>query len=98
MDKDQFALFLKDNRESTAKAIQETVNGKIDNMRKEINDHNKKHEDDMKRLMPVLESYESTQRHLADARAGGKTILWIAGFITAVGSAYLIIINIFTTK
>ena len=98
MTPDQFLTFLESNERATAKAIQETVNGKIDNLKKDIANHNKKHDDDMNRLMPIIQSYESTQRHLADARTSGKAVLWIAGFITAIGSAYLIIMNIFTSK
>lgn len=61
MTPDQFQLFLKDNRESTARAIKETVNGKIDELRREVNDHNKKHEADMKEMKPFMQGAAGLQ-------------------------------------
>ncbi len=88
MTPDQFREFLKDNRESTSKTIKETVNGKIDKMTDRMNK-------DWARIAPVIEAYETSQRALKDAERAGRTILWVAGFIVAIGSAYLTIKQIF---
>lgn len=85
-------------KEDIARTIKETVNGKIDANLKKIDDiqeqictHNKAHEQDMARIMPIVEAYETAERRVEDAKQGGRTIIWISGFITAVGGAYLII-------
>lgn len=42
----------------------------------------------MERALPVIEAYEDTLKD-------GKRILWLAGFITAVGGAWLVLTKIF---
>lgn len=106
MTPDQFQVFLEDNRRSTADVIRVIVNGKIDDAREELrlrslevkedlDKYNLKHDNDMARIMPVLEAYETSQRVLTDAKISGKVILYISGFVTALGSAYLITRQIF---
>lgn len=88
MTPEQLQVFLEDNRKSTAEAIRLTVNGKIDDMKKT-------HEQDMKRMMPIILAYEGAERRLEDAKTSGKAILWVAGFITALGGAWLVLKTIF---
>ncbi len=86
---------LKVLRAEIAFAIKTTVNGKIDDMRDDLKEHNEKHEQDMERLMPIIQAYESSEAALSGAKASGKVLLWIAGFITAIGGAWLILKSIF---
>lgn len=67
----------------------------IEEVRKEICDHNKKHEKDMERILPVVEAFEEGQRDLASAKKGGKLVLWLAATVTAIGGAILIIRALF---
>ncbi len=76
--------------ESIIKQIQETiettidkkVNGKIDGIRNDLNAHNASHEADMKRILPVVEAYETAQN-------SGRLALKIAGVGTVLGTAWL---------
>lgn len=79
---------------SVAKGISFNVNGKIDRMQAGLNEHNVKHEQDMDRMMPVILAFENGQRDLETAKKGGRVVLWIAGTITALGGAYLVLIQI----
>lgn len=72
-----------------ATTVKETVNGKIDTLQRCINEHNIAHEADMKRIVPVLEAYESAERRLEDARVSGAFIMKLIGVILAVGSLWL---------
>jgi len=74
--------------------IKVTVNGKIDKLDKKIDEHNAKHEADMKRVMPIIEAFELSERRLADAKEGGRAVIYVAGFITAIGGAWLVLKNI----
>lgn len=83
-------------------AIQKQVNGKIDTLGQMMEEHVKvclpaieQRNEDMARMMPVVLAFEEGQRDLKSAKKGGKAILWLAATITAIGSAYLIIRNIF---
>lgn len=67
----------------------------IEEVRKEICDHNKKHEKDMEKIRPVIEAFEEAQRDLVTAKKGGKLVLWLAATITAIGGAILIIRALF---
>lgn len=98
MNPEQLQKFLEDNRKSTAEAIQVTVNGKIDKLRIEVDDHNLSHAKDMQRIIPVIEAFEASEQFAKSAKTSGLVILWLAGFITAVGSAFLILRNIFIPK
>lgn len=82
-------------RAEIATAIGINVNGKIDKMQRCLDTHNLKHEQDMERMMPIIEAFEEGQRDLHSAQKAGKGILWISGFITAIGGTYLVIRNIF---
>lgn len=97
------AFNLEQIREEIATGIKLNVNGKIDAMRVEIKDikddirqHNTSHESDMVALRPIILAFEQGQQDLGAARRGGKGILWAAGGITALGSAYLILKQIFS--
>ena len=85
-------------REEIGDAIKVTVNGKIDSLRKQIDDHNIQNEVYLKRIMPVVEAYEASEKFAEDAKKSGKNIvkgtMWVAGLITALGSAYLIVRDI----
>lgn len=56
MTPEQFQIFLKDNRESTAEAIRLTVNGKIDAMKADLKEHTEKHDAFMEEMKPVLQA------------------------------------------
>lgn len=99
MNSNQLKVFLKANEKSTAKAIQVTVNGKIDKLRteikEEIRNHNMQHENDMQRILPVINSYEEAQRDLLSVKKGGRFALWLAGTITILGGAILVLRSLF---
>ena len=78
-----------------AKGIQVNVNGKIDKMQKGLDIHNAKHEQDMIRILPVLTAFENAQGDLNTAKRGGKIVLWLAGSVSAIGGAYLVLRAIF---
>lgn len=94
---------------AVAKSIQMNVNGKIDAMRtqmainmgvirkmgEKLEDHNTKHAENMERITPVLLAFEGLQRDGATAKRAGKGVLWLAGTITALGSAWLVSRSIF---
>lgn len=82
-------------KDEIGKAIQISVNGKIDKMQKGLDIHNEKHENDMARMLPVIEAFETSQRFAQDAKSSGRVILYIAGFITAVGAAWLMLRAVF---
>ena len=82
-------------RAEIAFSIKTTVNGKIDALRGDIQEHNTKHENDMERMMPIILTYEASEAALNTAKTSGKVVLWIAGFITAVGGAVLVIKQLF---
>jgi hypothetical protein len=81
--------------DAVAVSVKLNVNGKIDAMRTEIANHNAKHEEDMVRILPIIEAFETSERAVNTAKASGKVVLWVAGFISAVGGAFLIIKQIF---
>lgn len=83
-------------REEIAKSIQTHVNGKIDKMQSGLDVHNAKHEKDMERMLPIIEAFEEGQQDLNTAKKGGKVVLWLAGSITAIGGAFLVLRAIFT--
>jgi hypothetical protein len=70
--------------------IKTTVNGKIDRINEKLDIHNQRHEKDMNRMMPIIESYEATERRLEDARASGAFIMKVVGVFIAIGSAWLL--------
>lgn len=83
--------------DTPSKKTLELINGlagSLDVITKSISSHNIQHEADMQRILPVLEAFEFSERRLADARASGKFILYMAGFVTAVGGAWLILTNV----
>lgn len=81
-----------------AVSVRLVVNGKIDKIDAKLDAHNAQHETDMIRIMPALLAYEDAQRFAKDAQRSGKVVIWIAGTITAIGSAYLIVMQILFSK
>ena len=86
---------LKDIKRTIEATIQEKVNGKIERMDQKLDAHNASHENDMKRMMPVIEAFEKGKQDLDTAQRGGKIVLWVAATVTAIGGAYLIIVQVF---
>lgn len=82
-------------RSEIATAIKTNVNGKIDAISKKLDEHNVKHEKDMERMIPIIEAFEEGQRDLASAKKVGRGGLWLAGTITVIGGAYLVLRQIF---
>ncbi len=71
-------------KEQIAISIKENVNGKVDKMREELYQHNQLHEADMRDIKPIIEAY-------AIAKTNGKFVIKMAGIITAIGGAVLVI-------
>lgn len=74
--------FIKQIQETIKVTVTSVVNGKIDSMREDLNKHNKSHEADMQRILPVVEAYESAQN-------GGRLALKIGGVFTILGTAWI---------
>ena len=86
--------------------IRTTVNGRIEKLREENNDgmdtikreiadHNQKHEADMQEIKPILVSYKKAKADVDTAVRGGRTVIWLAATVTAIGGAYLVLRMIF---
>lgn len=93
MTPEQFEIFLKDNRESTAEAIEKTVNGKIRAIHNLLEEQNKtsrefreKVESHIETVEPYIVGVESTK---LVATFVGKAMMWIGGFVLTVGGAYV---------
>lgn len=93
MTPEQFEIFLKSNKESTAEAIEKTVNGKIlaiHNLLEEQNrissDFREKVEAHIQTVEPYIVGVESTK---LVASWVGKGMMWIGGFVLTVGGAYV---------
>lgn len=80
MTPDQFRHFLEDNRKSTAEAIHETVNGKIDAINNKLDTHIKTHDEFLQEVMPVLKAFQG-------GKMLGEAMKWLAG----IAAAYLVI-------
>ncbi len=74
--------------EQIRETIRLTVNGKVDAISSKIDMHNKAHEEDMRRILPVLEAYENAQK-------GGRAVMWTAGTVTVLGTAWIVVKQIF---
>lgn len=83
MTDEQLQEFIKANEVSTTATVKQTVNGKMENWDKK-----------WERVAPVIEAYETLLRANKDAQASGRFILWLAGFIMALGGAYLTVKHI----
>ena len=55
----------------------------------------KRVEEHMARVSPMIEAYELREQDYAVAARNGKKVLWVAGTIVAIGSAYQMIRSIF---
>jgi hypothetical protein len=93
MTPEQFEIFLKDNRESTAEAIEKTVNGKIRAVHQMLEDQNnqnskfhEKVENHIKTVEPYILGIESTK---LVASWFGKSMMYIGAFVLTVGGAYV---------
>jgi DNA-binding SARP family transcriptional activator len=69
--------------------IKITVNGKIDDLKKIIEDHNERHEKDMADIKPIIEAYQGFN-------TAGNLVKWVAGVGTAVGVLWLMIKGVLT--
>ena len=63
-------------RDEVAKGIKLNVNGKIDEMRNDLAEHNKKHEADMQEIRPYLQ-------FVGGLGVLSKVIVWIGGLALA---------------
>lgn len=66
-------------------AIEKTVNGKINNLTTLVKDHNKKHEEDMTDIRPIIQEYKERQAVQNFASVWTGRIRAIASTITALG-------------
>ena len=67
---------LKIMRDEIARAIKLQVNGKIDEMRNDLVEHNKKHEADMQEIRPYLQ-------FVGGLGVLSKVVVWIGGLALA---------------
>ena len=93
MTPEQFEIFLKDNRDSTAEAIEKTVNGKIRAIHNLLEEHNRiSHEfrETVETHIATVEPYiigvESTKMV---ATWIGKSMMYVGAFVLTVGGAYV---------
>ena len=63
--------------------IKQTVNGKIDHLTQMMEEHNEKHEQDMRDIKPIIEAYNSVS-------VVGNGIKWVAGVGTAIGVLWMV--------
>lgn len=77
--------------EAIRQTIKETVNGKIDRLKDLMEEHNRKHEEDMVEVKehmikttPIIEAFNGIN-------TVGNMVKWIAGVGTAVGVIWLFI-------
>ena len=74
----QFRAFLESNEKATGAAVEKYVNGKLDGMKKTLDEHVIEHKAEMDDLRPIIEAYKG-------GRVFGNFIKWSA----AVGVSYL---------
>ena len=93
MTPEQFEIFLKDNRDSTAEAIEKTVNGKIraiHNLLEEQNRISHEFRETVETHIATVEPYiigvESTKMV---ATWIGKSMMYVGAFVLTVGGAYV---------
>ena len=91
--------------EEYIKNMEESINKKIDvlrqenndgmqQIRKEIADHNAKHEGDMEELKPIIKAWKTSENTLDAAKSTGWVMTKIAGFIVAMGTAWLMVLQV----
>lgn len=56
MNEEQFKIFLESNERATGDAIQKFVNGKIDGIKADLQEHTEKHDAFMEELKPILQA------------------------------------------
>lgn len=71
--------------------IKETVNGKIDRIEKKLDEHNAKHEEDMREIRPVIKEFKERQIRDAFLLQTGERIKWTGGVLLALAALYTII-------
>jgi len=69
----------------------ECLNGKLDELQSLVLEHNRVHEEDMKLMMPVILDYQQKKQDADAADRAGKKVLKYVGVFTAVGTAWLIL-------
>ena len=81
--------------------IVKTVNGKIDRLHENINEHNKKHENDMLEVRehmasvkPILDEYQEREAARAYAKKTGDGIKWLAGVVAAIGALWIVFMQL----
>lgn len=91
--------------DSLKETIKETVNGKIDAMRKDLNEHNTRHEayfEQVKEYMKKTDGHIEETKPILEAYRGfntaGELIKWVAGVGTAIGILWLILKQWITGK
>jgi hypothetical protein len=90
MTPEQFEIFLERNERSTAASIEKYVNGGIRDLRKMVEDHNAKHEEDMADIRPIISEYKEREAAKSYAKKLGDTVKWSAAVIAALGGIWAI--------
>ena len=75
---------------SIAHAVEKYVNGGIREIRAEIKTHNEKHEQDMKRMMPIIEAFEQEKDYREVVQKKGRSVIFWTSIIAGIGGVYLI--------
>ncbi len=79
---------LKEIKVLVSDSIGTFVNGKIDNLSRKLDENHEKHREDMTRILPVIEAYETAQ-------TSGRLAMKIGGAVTVLGGAWIIVKQIF---
>ncbi len=96
---------LQELKEDLRATLQAKVNGKIDDLKRIVLDHNERHEEDMldvrehmARSTPVIEAFEEWQTTRKTLGNVGNSVKWLAGLATAVGVLWIIVRQWLTGK
>lgn len=81
-----------EDRKAIEDVIRATVNGKIDAINAKIDQHNERHEDDMKDVKEHIEKTRPIVEGLQGAKVIESALKWLAG----VAAAYIVIKSLFT--
>ncbi len=89
MTPEQFAQFLKDNRESTAEAVRITVNGKIDKLTTKLDNHIENDAKWKENADPAIDSFNKTMIAFKMTNTVGKYFFGILIGIATLILAWL---------
>lgn len=81
----EFTLQLSEHLAETVRGVVKvTVNGKIDNLKKTLDDH-------IEKVEPMMNQFEKFTIGKELAITGFRVVAWIGGLVVTLGGAYLIV-------